>query len=159
MSLLNQDHAIGAFYELTLEDYQSLILASGGLSDLASGDSGRINKFVQAGGTIFTFAQPSGGDYSLLPGDIEAIGWDENEYTNNASAEIVNWHPMFSKLNKTTANLSSDGYFTKVPENATVLARNNQRNGQPIIVSYPYGNGQVIATTLYTDYAYGDDAL
>lgn len=46
-----------------------------------------------------------------------------------------------------------DGYFSSYPANSTILLRRNA-NGQPAMIIYPYGNGYVVATSLYTDFAY-----
>ena len=59
---------------------------------------------------------------------------------------------MLSGFSNPTANIGVDGYFTSYPENSTVLLR-RVANGQPAMIIYPYGEGHVIATTLYTDFA------
>ena len=44
-----------------------------------------------------------------------------------------------------------DGYFSTYPSSATVLLR-RVSNQQPCLISYPYGNGTVILTSMYTDW-------
>ena len=53
-----------------------LIIASGGLSGLEGSSIIRSNieAYVQNGGTIITFSQPHGYEYSILPGGIEGYG-------------------------------------------------------------------------------------
>ena len=46
-----------------------------------------------------------------------------------------------------------DGYFTDYPSNATVILRRTS-NGQPDLLMYEYGQGRVIVTSMYSDYAF-----
>lgn len=61
---------------------------------------------------------------------------------------------MFSGQTNTTPSLNIDGYFTDYPSSSTVLLRRTA-NGQPAMIMYDYGAGKVIATTMYSDFAYG----
>jgi hypothetical protein len=45
-----------------------------------------------------------------------------------------------------------DGYFTRWPENAKILL-NRGKNGQPDLLEYSYGQGKVIVSGLYSDWA------
>ena len=59
---------------------------------------------------------------------------------------------MLSGQSKSTPNINVDGYFTDYPSNATVLLRRTA-NGQPDLLMYEHGQGRVIVTSMYSDFA------
>ena len=61
--------------------------------------------------------------------------------------------PPFTSLTGTYADVNVDGYFTKWPDSAKVLL-SRTKNGMPAMVAYQFGKGTVIATSMYSDYAY-----
>jgi hypothetical protein len=46
-----------------------------------------------------------------------------------------------------------DGYFSTYPSDSTILLR-RKTNLEPALLYYPYGNGTVILTSMFTDWAY-----
>ena len=61
---------------------------------------------------------------------------------------------FLSGQSRGTPTLNVDGYFTNYPSNATVILRRTV-NGQPALLTYDYGLGKVIVTSMYSDWAYG----
>ncbi|MEW6609918.1 MAG: hypothetical protein AB1414_21140, partial [bacterium] len=68
---------------------------------------------------------------------------------------IDNWHQVLSGQSSATISASVDGYFTSYPDSTTILLRRT-KNNEPAMIMYPYGQGLVIATTMYEDWAYGN---
>ncbi|NOZ59044.1 MAG: hypothetical protein GXO66_05655, partial [Euryarchaeota archaeon] len=141
--------------EIEPEEYPVLVVASGGLYGLSSGAvRAWLEDYVAGGGTLIVFAQQHGYDYELLPGGmLGGYGWIEDQQCQYASVVISTYFPAFAGLGE-TLDANVDGFFTTYPANATVLLTRT-KNGQPAMVMYPYGNGTVIATTLYSDMARG----
>ena len=54
--------------------------------------------------------------------------------------------------------LHSTGYFSQWPEGSKILLRRT-KNNMPAMILYKYGEGYVIATTLYTDYSYAQGSI
>jgi hypothetical protein len=90
------------------------------------------------------------------PGDLSGYGWTEDQACHHRSVAINTYHPMLSGQDSVTLDVVVDGYFTTYPEDATILLTRT-KNGMPAMLMYEYGNGTgtVIATTIYTDWAYG----
>ncbi len=142
-----------------------LVIPSGGLYGLKNSDmfKAELDEFVKQGGTLVVFAQQHGYDFSALPVPQEAdgtyrkvagFGWGEDQSCQYNSSYVDTWHQMLSGQSNATPSLNVDGYFTNYPSTAAVILR-RVVNGQPSMINYKYGNGQVIATTMYTDYAFG----
>ncbi|MCG2783232.1 MAG: hypothetical protein L6243_06555, partial [Candidatus Altiarchaeales archaeon] len=133
--------------------YPILVIPSGGLYGLESSPSFRnkLEQYVSKGGTIFTFSQQYGYEYSALPGGLAGFGWEEDQSCLQAGVAISEYHPILSGQDSEVSDVQVDGYFTKWPENATIpLTRT--KNGMPALVIYSYGNGTVIASTIFTDW-------
>lgn len=137
-----------------------LIIPSGGLYGYENSAffKATLAEFVKQGATLIVFAQQHGYDFSILPTPdgkpLAAYGWveDQNCFTNAVSIET--WHQMLSGQSRSTPTVNVDGYFTSWPENATVLLRRTA-NGQPALLMYELGQGRVIVTSMYSDWAYG----
>ena len=136
-----------------------LIVPSGGLSSLHDPERFRmaLGRFVEEGGMLFIFSQRFGKDYALFPlspGDsIRGYGWLEGQSSLPRSAALAMRHPAFAGLMASRPNLNIDGVFTAYPRNGKPLLRNSV-SGQPVMLAYKYGRGSVIASTLFTDWAY-----
>ena len=136
-------------------NYPILIIPTGGLYGLDSLPSFRSNleQYVKDGGTLVVFSQQHGYEYSALPGgNLSGFGWLEDQSCHHSSVYINTYHPILSGQDSVTSDVTVDGYFTKYPENATVLL-SRTKNGMPAMLMYEYGNGTVIASTIYTDWA------
>lgn len=135
------------------------IIPSGGLSYLADHERFRMamNKFVEDGGTLFVFSQRSGREYSILPGPagetIQGYGWLEDQSALSNSALLAMRHPVVDGLTTSRPHLNIDGFFTSFPGKGKPVLRNSI-SGQAIMLIYRHGKGNVIATTLFTDWAY-----
>ncbi|MBI5096171.1 MAG: hypothetical protein HZB32_00715 [Nitrospirae bacterium] len=136
-----------------------LIIPSGGLSPLNDPERFRmaLGRFVEEGGMLFIFSQRFGKDYALFPlspGDsIQGYGWLEGQSSLPRSATLAMRHPAVAGLTASRSNLNIDGAFTVYPRNGKPLLRNSV-SGQPVMLAYKYGRGSVIASALFTDWAY-----
>ncbi len=79
-------------------------------------------------------------------------GYQEDQNCSFNSVYIDTYHPVLSNFSTSTLSIGVDGYFTSYPASSTILLRRTA-NGQPAMILYPYGQGYVIATTLYSDFA------
>jgi len=132
-----------------------LIIPSGGLSGLSDSQFFKtaLEEYVKNGGSVLMLSQQHGYEYSAIPGGIGGYGWTEDQNCQANSSYIDTWHQMLAGQTNATPSLNVDGYFTSIPANAAVLLRRTA-NGQPALITYPYGNGRIIATSVYTDFAY-----
>ncbi|TRO46655.1 hypothetical protein E2P60_04785, partial [Candidatus Bathyarchaeota archaeon] len=131
-----------------------LLISSGGLSGLDSSSvKNRLEDYVENGGTLIVFAQQHGYEYQALPGgELSGYGWFEDQSCQLSSAAISTYHPIFAGQPSTVLDVNVDGFFTSYPENTTVLL-SRTKNGMPVMVTYNYGKGRVVASTLYSDMA------
>ncbi|MBN2075813.1 MAG: conjugal transfer protein TraF, partial [Dehalococcoidales bacterium] len=140
-----------------LHNYDVLIIPSGGLSGLEMSDNfrNRLWDFVDNGGTLISFAQQYGDEYLALPGgEVRGYGWSEDQACHTDSAGLSIFHPILSGQHNLVISLNVDGFFTGYPSDAiTPLLRT--KNGLPVLLMYPYGEGTVIAMTSYDDMSYG----
>ncbi len=132
-----------------------LIIPTAGLMDISDSEffKASLNEYVIRGGTVVVFAQQQGYEFSAIPGGLSGYGWTEDQSCQTYSAYIDTWHQMLAGQTASIPSINIDGYFTSYPENTTVLLRRTA-NGQPALITYPYENGRIIATSAYTDYAY-----
>jgi len=135
-----------------------VIIPTGGLMGLS--DSAffkrELEEYVKSGGVIVCFAQQHGYDYKVLPKgeELGAFGWLEDMSCQNASVHIDVDSPIFAGQTRVEPNVNVDGYFSKWPTDGVVLLTRT-KNGYPAMIEYPYGNGKVIISSMYTDWAYG----
>lgn len=110
-------------------------------------------EFVRGGGILVSFTQQRGFDYTVLPGgEVSAAGYLEDISCYTAGSRIDQYHPIFAGQKDTVFDGGLDGYFLTWPENAKILLR-RKKNNFPALLVYPYGEGFVVASTLYTDFA------
>jgi hypothetical protein len=148
-----------------VKDHPVLLVPTGGFYGLKDSTTVRalLDEYVKNGGTLVVFTQQHGYDWGLLPTPVDpetgkrksitGYGYQEDQSCQYNSVFIDTYHPVLSVFSTPTANIGVDGYFTSYPESSTVLLR-RVSNGQPAMIMYPYGNGYVIATTMYTDFAF-----
>jgi len=139
-----------------VHDYPVLVIPSGGLYGIDSLKSfkQRLGQYVANGGTLIVFSQQHGYEYNALPGgEVSGYGWLEDQSCQYGSVGISTYHPILSRQDSVTSDVNVDGYFTSYPDNSTVLL-SRTKNGMPAMLMYKYGDGHVIATTAYTDWAY-----
>ncbi len=92
-----------------------------------------------------------------IRGEVSGYGWGEDQSCVFGTASL-DMHsplhrPIFAGQDDAIVGANIDGYFTSWPENATILM-SRRNTGWPALLEYPYGNGRVIATTMYSDWAY-----
>ena len=142
-------------------DNPILIIPTGGLYGLDSSSTFRQNlaDYVQNGGTLVCFAQQHGYEFNALPGgEVSGYGWNEDQSCHTNAAYIDTYHPMFSGQESANLDADVDGYFMTWPDNATILLRRT-KNGMPAMIAYPYGNGWVVASSLYSDWSYAHGGM
>lgn len=147
------------------KDHPVMLVPTGGFYGLKNSSMVKtlLAEYVKNGGTLVVFTQQHGYDWELLPtaidpetGELKTVsgyGYQEDQSCQFNSVYIDTYHPVLSVFSTSTANIGVDGYFTSYPDNSTILLR-RVSNGQPAMIMYPYGNGHVIATTMYTDFAF-----
>ncbi len=141
-----------------LNKHPVFVIPSGGFYGLSSLKSfkSKLEQYVRNGSTLIVLAQQRGYEFDAVPGDLSGYGWLEDQSCHYRSVGISTYHPILSGQDSVISDVNVDGYFTKYPEDATVLL-SRTKNGMPAMLMYEYGNGTgtVIATTIYTDWAYG----
>jgi sugar lactone lactonase YvrE len=141
-----------------------LVIPSGGLSGMAKSDFFKtsLNQYVKSGGTLIVFAQQQGSDYSGLPvpeepdgtyRQVGGYGWNQDQNCFIDAVFIKTWHQMLSGQERSTPTLNVDGYFTQYPS-ATTVVLNRTANNQPALIVYEHGQGKVIVTAMYSDFAF-----
>jgi len=144
------------FFPDLVNDLSVLVIPTGGLYGLDSLPSFKSNleQYVRDGGTLIVFSQQHGYEYSALPGgNLSGFGWLEDQSCHHSSVYIDTYHPILSGQDSVILDVVVDGYFTRWPEDATILL-SRTKNGMPAMLMYKYGNGTVIASTIYEDWAY-----
>ena len=146
--------------DITLSDsVKLLVIGSAALNGINSGIlKDRLTEYVQDGGVLLVFTQKFGSDLSALPGDVGGYGWEEDQSCIYSAAYLDQWHPAFSGQNRVQINCGMDGYINQFPSNSTILLRRTA-SGMPGLLYYPFGNGYVIVSGMYSDWAYGHNQL
>jgi RHS repeat-associated protein len=137
--------------------YPVLLIPSGGLYGLEGSASfrARLEAYVAGGGTILVSAQQKGYEFAALPGGLSGYGWAEDQSCFNASVYFPQYHQALSGFNGQYLTTLVDGYFTTYPTN-TVSLLDRDKNGYPAALLYPYGDGYVMATTIYADWGHSN---
>jgi len=141
----------------SLEKFRLLILPSGSLSDWSLSETFRnaVEKYVSSGGTLLAFSQQLGKEYAVLPGKVTAYGFAEDQSCQYASARITASNGAFCSMTTPTPDFNVDGYFLDYPAESEIwLSRT--KNDQPCMISFPWGKGRVVLSTLYLDWAAGN---
>lgn len=140
-----------------------LVIPSGGLYGMDKSEFFKVSldEYVKQGGTLIVFTQQHGYEFSVLPvpqepdgsyNKIGGYGWSEDVSCFAHAAYIETWHPILGSQVLNTPSIHLDGYFVTYPSNAQVILRRTV-NGQPALLMYEYGQGRVILTTMYSDFA------
>ena len=142
-----------------LDRYDVLVVPTGGLlglNSLASFEA-KLDAYVRNGGTLVVLPQQRGYEFGPVPGELRGYGWLEDQSCQFSSIGVTNACAVVASVPGQTASVNVDGYFTDWPEDATVQLSRTV-NGQPAMLSYDHGEGRVLATTIYTDWASGHHA-
>ena len=138
-----------------------LFLPSSSLSGLGNNlfTKSFLYDYANRGGVVVCMTQPYGEDFSALPvpsgEELEAAGFKQDLSCFANSAYPTMEHPILSGITATTVTAGFDGFFRKIPGNATVLLRRTI-SGEPCLIVYPVGQGYVIVSTLYEDWGYAN---
>lgn len=136
-----------------------LIIPSGGLSSIKEPEKlePALHKFVENGGSLFIFSQRKGKDYSILPvppGEkLQGYGWIEDQSSVENSSLLLQYNAIASGVSSARPHINIDGFFTAFPRGSKAVIH-KRNNGQPVFLTYKIGKGSVIASTLFTDWAY-----
>ena len=130
-----------------------IVIPTGGLYGLPHSFKEKLENFVSKGGTLIVFSQQYGSDFELLPGGIQGLGWREDRSCTYAKFPLSEYQPILGGVSGEGMGIRTDGYFTSLPDNTTILLVKGT-NYMPVMVTYNFGKGRVIATTAYTDLAY-----
>ena len=133
--------------ETVAAQHPVLLIPSGGLFGLENdtGFRARLEEYTRLGGTLLTFSQQHGYEYSALPGgEVGGYGWDEDIACFRSALHMETWHPILYGFTRDTLTVHVDGYFDRWPQEAQILL-SRTANGQPSVLRYPFGEGQVIA--------------
>ncbi len=137
--------------------YPVLAIPTGGLSGLDTSDvfKTKLERYVSEGGTLIAFDQQYGYDFTALPGgQVSGYGWDQDESCHTYSVGVAQYHPILAWAGGGTLSLNVDGFFMTYPSDAAVLL-DRMKNGQPVMLLYEYGQGRVLATTVFSDMSLG----
>lgn len=148
-----------------VSDHPVILIPSGGLSGMDRSEAlkAKLNEYVKMGGTLIVFAQQHGYEFDVIPvpleesGDartIKGYGWAEDQSCFTNAVYLDTLHPILSSQSRSTPTLNVDGYFTDYPSASIVLLRRTA-NGQPAMLMYGHGEGRVIVTSMYSDFAFG----
>jgi len=159
IKLLTQINESGEFINVSLqgvEEYSVLVIPSGGLYglDRVPTFTSRLEQYVRNGGTLIVFTQQHGYEFAALPGNVSGYGWLEDQSCQYNSVGIATYHPIFARQTSEVLSVNVDGFFTAWPTNSSVLLMRT-KNSMPAMLLYEYGRGRVLATTLYSDMAWG----
>jgi len=140
-----------------LDRVKVLVIPTGGLYGMENSEMFKavLGEYVKNGGTLIVFAQQHGRDFSALPSPderpLECYGWREDQSCQSNSMYVDTWHPALSSTTKSLISSPIDGYFADYPSNSSVLLR-RRVNGMPAMLTYPYGDGRVVVTSMYEDW-------
>jgi len=136
-----------------------LIIPSGGLDGLGESEffKAGLAEYARSGGIVICFAQKNGADFAALPADegrkIEAAGWAEDSGPLFRASTVQALHPILSGMKTPTPVVETDGYLISYPKASSLLF--SRQDGFPTLILYPYGNGWVVVTALFSDFSFG----
>lgn len=147
---------------------RALVIPAGGLHAIAGSPEARewLEAYVDGGGLLVVFTQAFGEEWAALPGgQVAGVGYEEDQRCQHASVEAAARSDWLVWMGLDRPDIQVDGAFTAWPENADVLLLRTRGRyaGHPAMIEYPYGEGTVLATVAYGDWAWqagnwwGDD--
>ena len=112
-----------------------LVIGSGGLHPFLYDNEfkSRLADYVASGGNLLVLSQGYGEYFSVLPGNVEGYGWNEDQSCFINAGYMDVWHPVFSGQTRNVLNLRVDGYLSNYPDNAEVLLKRTV-SGMPIFL-------------------------
>ncbi|MCI0399151.1 MAG: hypothetical protein L0322_30040, partial [Chloroflexi bacterium] len=99
-------------------------------------------------------------------GEVDGVGYEEDQRWQHATVEAGQPSDWLVWMGIARPDIQIDGAFTAWPADANMLLKRTFGSyaGSPVMIEYPYGQGTVLATTAYGDWAWqtnfwwGDDA-
>ncbi|MDQ1354750.1 MAG: hypothetical protein QG657_5059, partial [Acidobacteriota bacterium] len=140
--------------------HKVLVIPTGELSGDENSEIIRqaVSVFVENGGTLIVFSQQYDSNIEKLAPSpagehLKAYGWRQDSSCLKNSIYFESIHPVLSSSTNELIDAGVDGYFSVYPSNSTILLK-RKINLEPAMLYYPYGNGTVILTSMFTDWAY-----
>jgi len=137
-----------------------LVIPTGALSSVEYNSTFKyiLEQYVNLGGSIIVFGQQYGAHIdNVVPvpeeESLKSYGWREDQSCLRFSTYFETNHPVLSSSTNELINAGVDGYFSTYPSNSTTLLM-RKVNREPALLYYPYENGTVILTSMFTDWAY-----
>lgn len=153
----------GGITDRSLDEYRAILIPStqsAGYYDDLIAEKEKIESFVSNGGLLIAHVTDAGypctteWEESFLPQDVT----HETTFEENLSLEAPD-HPVYEDVDGADLdgwNLSSHGYLTNVPEDATVVVGvADDPQEKPSYIEYDHGNGTVLATTQTIEWPWG----
>jgi hypothetical protein len=138
-----------------LSEVQLLIIPSGGLrNQQTTSFSEALLQYVEGGGNLLVMSQPLGEDFTILPGEIEGYGWQEDRSCYWGSLyfeEDLSKHPVLSAFPDYVLDEPVDGHFTNYPDNSEVILKKTTNN-HPVLLNYKVGLGSMTVTSSILDH-------
>lgn len=148
-----------------VKDHPVMLVPTAGLAGFEQSTilKAKLEEYVRLGGTLIVFAQQLGHHFNILPapsdpgtGEVKPVsgyGYQQDQNCQQGSVFIETNHAVLSGCTTSSVDVGVDGYLSSYPDNSIILLRRTA-NGQPAMILYPYGNGHVLVTTLYSDFAF-----
>jgi len=141
-----------------VKSHPIFVIPTGFMSKVVNDSVFKVNleQYVNNGGTVIALAQQYGSHIdNVVPipeGEgLHSYGWREDQSCTSFAGYFKQMHPALASMTSQNVSINVDGYFSTYPNSATVLLRRIS-NQQPCLISYPYGNGTVILTSMYSDW-------
>ena len=162
-SLINKSseawkRVIPSFSPLWVKENPVMVIPTGALYGMENSGIFKavLEEYARNGGTIIAFTQQHGYEFSVLPTPDEvpiiAYGWREDQSCHFESMYVDTWHPALSSITESLVSSPIDGFFADYPSNSTVIL-SRKVNAMPAMLAYPCGEGWVVVTSAYEDWA------
>ncbi len=155
--LIDENQKVLGISNRYLSNLDILILGTSGLKSFQKDNfKNAIEAWIRSGGKLIILSPESSTDYNYLPFGITGCGWDDEVFHSNKKVIIEKKHPIISGQIKKTPLMFTDGYIDEdCSSNGNVIIRRDETNN-PVAVEFEYGDGLIIITSNYVDWAYWD---
>lgn len=148
------------FSPALVSTYPILLIPSAGLANQTNnaGLREKLTEYVENGGNLIIMTQPTDECYQLLPDKVESLGYFQDKACYWSTAGIRKYTPALAGQSDDRLDGTADGVIISWPENAeTWLYR--LKNNFPALIAYQCGQGRVVVSNYYSDYAHGHSQL
>lgn len=118
----------------------------------------KFSAYVAAGGALIVMTQPTDTCYELLPDQVESIGYFQDTACYMATAGIRQYCYALAGQTDATVDGTADGVLTAWPEETEIWLY-RLKNNFPALLAYKHGQGRVVVSNYYSDYAHGHSQL